>query len=92
MGRNRRNCPLCSTKNLLRLANHLESVHGLTGEDKKKWLKVGVLPMENASQEESGVNREGDQLQQTPSLKNIVNQLPFWDVTHVLYNEGIHLF
>ena len=92
MGRSRRDCPLCSTRSLLRLDHHLESVHGLTGEDKKKWLKPGGQPVEDIRQEYSALNEKGDKLAQAPTLKNVVNQLPFWDVNRVLFTEGIHLF
>ena len=41
MGRTRRNCPVfgCISTNLARLANHLDQVHGMNTEERKKWLK-----------------------------------------------------
>ena len=41
MGRTRRNCPVfgCGSTNLARLANHLDQVHGMDTEERKKWLK-----------------------------------------------------
>ena len=89
MGRTRRDCPLCSTKNLLRLANHLESVHGLKGEEKMKWLKRGIQPVEDTRLEEFGRPNGGEH---APALKDIVDQLPVWNIKRVLYKEGIHLF
>ena len=41
MGRTHRNCAVfgCGSKNLARLANHLDQVHGIETEERKKWLK-----------------------------------------------------
>ena len=41
MGRVRRNCPVfgCGSTNLVRLANHLDQVHGMDTDERKKWLK-----------------------------------------------------
>jgi hypothetical protein len=41
MGRTRRDCPVfgCGSTNLARLANHLDQVHGMNTEERKKWLK-----------------------------------------------------
>ena len=45
MGRTRRNCPVfgCGSTNLVRLANHLDQVHGMDTEERKKWLKWSKL-------------------------------------------------
>ena len=45
MGRTRRNCPVfgCGSTNLARLANHLDQVHGMDTEERKKWLKWSKL-------------------------------------------------
>ena len=41
MGRTRRNYPVfgCGSTNLATLANHLDQVHGMDTEERKKWLK-----------------------------------------------------
>ena len=41
MDRTHRNCPefFCGSTNLARLANHLDQVHGMDTEERKKWLK-----------------------------------------------------
>ena len=45
MGRTRRNGPVfgCGSPNLARLANHLDQVHGMDTEERKKWLKWSKL-------------------------------------------------
>ncbi len=45
MGRMRRNCPVfgCGSTNLARLANHLDQVHDMSTEERKKWLKCGKI-------------------------------------------------
>ena len=45
MGRTRRNCPVfgCGSTNLARLANHLDQVHGMDTEERKKWLRWSKL-------------------------------------------------
>ena len=40
MGRTRRNCPVFGCG---RLANHLDQVHGMDTEERKKWLKWSKL-------------------------------------------------
>ena len=41
MGRKRRNCPVfgCGSTNLVRLANHLDQIHGMDKEERAKWLR-----------------------------------------------------
>ena len=52
MGRTRRNCPVfgCGSRNLARIANHLDQVHGMDTNERMKWLKfskIGItLPLE----------------------------------------------
>ena len=43
MGRTRRNCPVfgCGSTNLARLAKHLDQVHDMSTEERKKWLDGG---------------------------------------------------
>ena len=48
MGRTRRDCPVlgCPSKNLARLANHLEQAHQMDDDERAKWLqwsKMGVF-------------------------------------------------
>ena len=63
MGRTRRNCPVfgCGSTNLARLANHLDQVHGMDTEERKKWLKwskLGIrVPRQNEEPKE--FNLEG---------------------------------
>ena len=58
MGRTRRNCPVfgCGSTNLARLANHLDQVHGMDTEERKKWLKwskIGIyVPRQNEEPKE----------------------------------------
>ena len=58
MGRTRRNCPVfgCGSTNLARLANHLDQVHGMSTEERKKWLKwskIGIyVPRQNEEPKE----------------------------------------
>ncbi len=53
MGRKRRDCPVfgCGSKNLVRLANHLDQTHNMDSQERLKWLrwaKIGLcLPQEN---------------------------------------------
>ena len=53
MGRTHRNCPVfgCGSTNLVRLGNHLDQVHGMDTEERKKllkWSKLGVcVPRQN---------------------------------------------
>ena len=37
--RNKKNCPLCDTKNLIKLSNHLKQIHNLTGDNRKRLLR-----------------------------------------------------
>jgi len=37
--RKRRDCPMCDTVGLKRLAQHLTDMHGVTGAEKKEWLR-----------------------------------------------------
>ena len=37
--RNKKNCPLCDKKALVKLSNHLKQVHKLTGTDRKRLLR-----------------------------------------------------
>ena len=37
--RNKKNCPLCDKKALVKLSNHLKQVHKLTGTDRKRILR-----------------------------------------------------
>ena len=63
MGCTRRNCPVfgCGSTNLARLANHLDQVHGMDTEERKKWLKwskLGIcVPRQNEEPKE--FNLEG---------------------------------
>ena len=58
MGRTRRNFPVfgCGSTNLARLANHLDQVHGMDTEERKKWLKwskLGIcVPRQNQTPKE----------------------------------------
>ena len=58
MGRTRRNCPVfgCGSTNISRLANHLDQVHGMDTEERKKWLKwskIGIsVPRQNQTPKE----------------------------------------
>ena len=58
MDRTRKNCPVfgCGSTNLARLANHLDQVHGMDTEERKKWLKwskIGIyVPRQNEEPKE----------------------------------------
>ena len=45
MGRKRKDCPVfgCTSKNLVRLANHLDQMHNMDTEERTKWLKWSKL-------------------------------------------------
>ena len=51
MPRRRRDCPICSKKNLAKLSNHLADIHQLSGKERQHYLskarsltlKKGVL-------------------------------------------------
>ena len=47
MGRTRRNCPVfgCGSTNLVRLANHLDQIHGMNREERSKWLKWSKMEL-----------------------------------------------
>ena len=38
MPRRRRDCPICSKKNLAKLSNHLADIHRLSGEERQHYL------------------------------------------------------
>lgn len=58
MGRTRRNCPVfgCTSTHLARLANHLDQIHHMNQEERKKWLhrsKLGLcMTLENREKNE----------------------------------------
>ena len=68
MGRTRRNCPVfgCGSTNLARLANHLDQVHGMDTEERKKWLKwskLGIcVPQQNEETKEFNVEESVEKL------------------------------
>ena len=39
VNRNRRDCPICGKRNLLKLSNHLSQTHGLSSEERQRWLQ-----------------------------------------------------
>ena len=61
MGRTRRNCPVfgCGSTNLARLPNHLDQVHGMDMEERKKWLKwskIGIcVPQQSEEPKEFNI-------------------------------------
>ena len=65
MGRKRKDCPVfgCTSKNLVRLPNHLKQIHDMGSEERAKWLKwskLGIsMPLHN---EETTADREELQL------------------------------
>ena len=69
MGRTIRNCPVfgCGSTNLARLANHLDQVHGMDSEERKKWLKwskIGIcLPRQSEEPKEFNVEKSLENLQ-----------------------------
>ena len=96
MGRTRRVCPLCGAKSLLRLDHHLEHVHDLQGEEKNIYLGPLSQAQENVTETVPQIERENNarssQPAEKPSTKeDVLKQLPVWDVSRVLFNEGIHL-
>lgn len=68
MGRKRRDCPVfgCTSRNLVRLANHLDQIHHMDTEERAKWLKWGKLglsmPLQN---EETTANNKELHLEKT---------------------------
>jgi hypothetical protein len=54
MDRTRRNCPVfgCGSTNLARSPNHLDQVHGMDMEERKKWLKWSKLDMNSCTSAE----------------------------------------
>jgi len=52
MGRTHRNCPVfgCTSTNLVRLANHLDQVHHMEQEERKKWLNRSKMGLCNTLQ------------------------------------------
>ena len=68
MGRTRRNCPVfgCGSINLARLANHLDQVHGMETEERKKWLKwskLGIcVPQQSEESREFNMEESVDKL------------------------------
>ena len=38
MPRRRRDCPICSKKNLAKLSNHLADIHQLSGKERQHYL------------------------------------------------------
>ena len=63
MGRVRRNCPVfgCGSTNLVRLANHLDQVHGMDTDERKKWLKWSKIRIcvPRQSEEPKGIQYRG---------------------------------
>ena len=39
VNRNRRDCPICGNRDLLKLSNHLSQTHGLSSEERQRWLQ-----------------------------------------------------
>ena len=76
MGRKRRDCPVfgCGSTNLVRLANHLDQIHGMDREERAKWLKwskMGVcIPLQ--SKEANKSNHEAVDVEK--SLENILKR------------------
>ena len=85
MGRKRRDCPICDAKNLVRLANHLDSVHHLSGEEKTKYLKAT-----SSSTEESLTGNQSTPSSEPLSMEDMTKMLPEWDMSRILFNEGIY--
>ena len=52
MPRRRRDCPICSKKNLAKLSNHLADIHRLSGEERQHYLsKAKSLSDQRESEE-----------------------------------------
>ena len=52
MPRRRRDCPICSKKNLAKLSNHLADIHQLSGEERQHYLsKAKSLSDQRESEE-----------------------------------------
>ena len=52
MPRRRRDCPICSKKNLAKLSNHLADIHQLSGEERQHYLsKARSLSDQRESEE-----------------------------------------
>ena len=68
MGRTRRDCPVfgCGSTNIARLANHLDQVHGMNTEERKKWLKwskIGIcVPRQSEEPKEFNVEKSQENL------------------------------
>ena len=68
MGRTRRDYPVfgCGSTNLARLANHLDQVHGMNTEERKKWLKwskIGIcVPRQSEESKEFNVEKSLENL------------------------------
>ena len=39
VNRSRRDCPICGRRDLLKLSNHLSQFHGLSSEERQRWLQ-----------------------------------------------------
>lgn len=75
MGRTRRDCPVfgCTSKNLARLANHLDQMHNMDTQERAKWLKWSKLGLRLPLQtEESSVGDSSALMQET--LEKILRQ------------------
>ena len=45
VNRSRRDCPICGKRGLLKLSNHLSQTHGLSSEERQRWLqRASPLP------------------------------------------------
>ena len=71
MPRRRRDCPICSKKNLAKLSNHLADIHQLSGKERQHYLfKARSLSDQRESEEMSNRKRmrsESDDEMSTPS-------------------------
>lgn len=59
MGRTRRDCPIlgCKSKNLTRLANHLDQIHHMDIEERAKWLQWSKMGLKNISNDAKDTER-----------------------------------
>ena len=76
MGRKRRDCPVfgCGSTKLIRLANHLNQIHGMDKEERAKWLKWSKMGVCIPIQSKEGNNRDHGSVDVEKSLEKILNQ------------------
>ena len=76
MGRKRRDCPVfgCTSKDLVRLANHLDQIHDMDTEERAKWLKWSKLGISMPLHNEETATGESKELQLEKTLQKLLKR------------------